>query len=554
MNYQHAKRIALALAALWGAQVSVAEASPLSAYYELGVSALGKASDQALLGLVENYAATAKSLIAIVDSDLNPDLKDPQFVIKMVEAVMNHDMMKARGGLVGNLTNISESSESIENVLAAKNLASSIGSMLGSAAKFNEAAKAIGKSVARGESGVVETLAAIYHGTMSINDLASLGGDAKDFMQQLLDRKLTAEQMREAIGMLIAQSGVHTAQEMEVIRKKDNALWQKLMIQEAVLEFYKDSIKSNNTPNAAAEISVIRADFVDGFFSDSYKEGNTTLGSILPDLQKIENDAWRFSYWSPPSLPVTTPPPPPPANNNGAVGDKVTDNTKKIENSQNANPSGTEYDGELTAMLVTPGRRDLASLSLEIEHASMRHTEGTVLLGSAQPKVKLIHQPSQFDYMSWGNWLGEVEVNGVPEAFTKGSFIVGRVTTAQEMPKAGTATYSGAVRGEYGEGGVVHRDLGGTVNLTASFNTGKIGGSFAFKRGDGSPLVTAAMPTASSAIVGSDFHGQLAPISAAGSGAVYGKFYGPKAQEVGGGFYLFADDKAISGVFGAKKQ
>ncbi len=234
--------------------------------------------------------------------------------------------------------------------------------------------------------------------------------------------------------------------------------------------------------------------------------------------------------------------------------DKVADNTKKIEEGQNSNASGTEYDGELTAMLLTPGRRDLASLSLEIEHANMRHTEGTVLLGSDQPKVKLIHQPSQFDYMSWGNWLGEVEVNGAPEAFTKGSFIVGRVTTVQEMPKAGTATYSGTVRGEYAEGGgVMHRDLSGAVNLTANFNTGKIGGSFAFKRGDGSPLATAAMPTAGSAIVGSDFHGQLVPVNATGNGAAYGKFYGAKAQEVGGGFYLSADDKVISGVFGAKK-
>lgn len=578
MNYQYTRRIALAIATTCGVPFSNVEASPLSAYYELCISALGSTSEQTLLGLVENYTATSKSLLAIIDNDLNPNPKDPQFVINMVEAVLNDDMMKLRGGLVSRLTNISESAKSLENAIATKNSASSIKDMLGDVAKFNNAAKAIGKSVARGESGVAEMLAAIYHGTASINDLESLGSDAKDFMQQLYDRKLTAEQMHEAIGMVIAQSGVHTAQEMEVIRKKNNILWQKLIIQEAVLEHYKDSINSNNSANTAAKISVIRADFTNGIIFNSYKERITTLGAIYPDYSKIENQAgghYNYSNQNSWDLLKDSQLKQPSENTSTSATRKTPDEKSKIisdhvriielsakqKGTGNNSSTDSNFTGIATALQQEGLKTDQHSISISSNVATVQTSSATVnstpvLTGG---KLQLNHSASasQFDYMSWGTWSGNLQYTqgGRTTALTSGNFITGSRTAAAQMPKSGTATYSGPISGQYIEAGARSNDLGGSVNLTANFNTMKIGGGFAFKRGDGTNLMTVQLPSSAGNINGNQFYGtSLQSSGTPVAGHVIGNFYGNQGQEIGGAVQVNSGNKVISGVFGAQAQ
>ena len=136
------------------------------------------------------------------------------------------------------------------------------------------------------------------------------------------------------------------------------------------------------------------------------------------------------------------------------------------------------------------------------------------------------------------------------------------------MPKSGSATYTGTIRGQYapiyfsqndkGETiknvGNIRNDLGGTVYLTAIFNTSEIGGGFTFRRGDGTNLATAQLPRSNGKINGVHFTGAIVPVGDSGGGLVNGYFYGPKAQEVGGYVLLESENKAlITGVFGAKK-
>jgi hypothetical protein len=163
----------------------------------------------------------------------------------------------------------------------------------------------------------------------------------------------------------------------------------------------------------------------------------------------------------------------------------------------------------------------------------------------------------QFDYMSWGTWSGNMTSQSgfsPPHTMSSGFFIVGSETKTINMPQSGTATYTGAIRGQYTESGTTHNDLRGTVNLTANFNTSRIGGGFTFKRGDETNLLTAQMPSSTSSISNNRFSGTITPIGTGGGGGVQGRFYGPQGQEIGGNVVVYTDSGVnVSGVFGAKK-
>jgi hypothetical protein len=189
--------------------------------------------------------------------------------------------------------------------------------------------------------------------------------------------------------------------------------------------------------------------------------------------------------------------------------------------------------------------------SMELTQKDLQGTQGIVYddLSGEQYSVDLVHKPSSFDYMSWGQWNGNVEVQSQSQTYTGGHFIVGSMTSPNNMPQSGTAVYTGSVRGDYMESGVEHDDLGGTVSLTADFGNQSVQGGFNFQRGDGTTLATASFSN-TSIEHGNMFHGQLSP----NSGGVSGFFYGPEANEVGGSFYYYYNGyDQLNGVFGAKR-
>ncbi|ATE61527.1 transferrin-binding protein-like solute binding protein [Thauera sinica] len=286
------------------------------------------------------------------------------------------------------------------------------------------------------------------------------------------------------------------------------------------------------------------------------------LSTMTESLEKISLASWSLV----PAKPATSSQPVSPAVSQDSASKKSADDVRRIENTlsgTSTNPGTvTGFDGFSVAYHEAPRRRDVVNMPIEIENATMKHPAAEVLPSPhyGRTAIRLDHaaSASQFDYMSWGAWSGNLSYSEPDHQMklTFGHFIVGRATMPSEMPKSGQASYSGQIIGQYVEAGVGHNDLGGTVNLTANFNTMKIGGGFTFRRGDGSNLITTQLPSSAGAIAGNRFHGDsLRSLDGTDVfGNVIGRFYGNAGKEIGGTVHLFAGNKTIAGIFGAKKQ
>lgn len=229
---------------------------------------------------------------------------------------------------------------------------------------------------------------------------------------------------------------------------------------------------------------------------------------------------------------------------------------KTTENSKNPNKS---FTGFATALHQENLRTELHSIPISSNAVILITPSANFNSTLAKGPVQLEHtaSASQFDYLSWGAWSGNLSltIDGRTNDFTSGSFIIGSRTSVTQMPKTGSASYSGLVSGQYSESGVLSNDLGGTVNLTANFNTMKIGGGFLFKRGDGTNLLTVQLPSNSGNIDGNQFYGSsLQSPGVHVGGQVRGSFYGNQGQEIGGTVQVNSSNTAISGVFGAQTQ
>jgi hypothetical protein len=210
----------------------------------------------------------------------------------------------------------------------------------------------------------------------------------------------------------------------------------------------------------------------------------------------------------------------------------------------NEEPITRHFPGKITAL--SPD----GFLIESIEHqGSLKDTQTIVYNAPGEPTINLTHEASNFDYMSWGKWTGVVE--GI-DTFTQGHFIVGLTTETVNMPKNGTATSVGNIRGDYIENSNFHDDLGGNVTLDADFGTMKIDGHFQFSGTN----ITGYAYMIGADIVGHKIeNGQLNGniTGTSGSGFATGRFYGPTANEVGGAFEFSTPNHSVVGVYGAKR-
>ena len=132
----------------------------------------------------------------------------------------------------------------------------------------------------------------------------------------------------------------------------------------------------------------------------------------------------------------------------------------------------------------------------------------------------------------------------------------GQRTTANQMPRTGTASYAGLVFGSATAGGTGYT-LGGTSSFTVDFARASAAGSLAITgSGAGGTRDFGSFGFQGAGISANGFTGAL--VGAGGSGSLTGWFFGPQAQEIGARFdavgTLANGDKAVlNGATVAKK-
>jgi len=132
----------------------------------------------------------------------------------------------------------------------------------------------------------------------------------------------------------------------------------------------------------------------------------------------------------------------------------------------------------------------------------------------------------------------------------------GQRTTADQMPRTGTASYAGLVFGTGTAGGIGYT-LGGTSSFTVDFARASAGGSLAITgNGAGGSRDFGTFAFQGAGISANGFTGALT--APGGAGSLTGWFFGPQAQELGATFdatrTLANGDKAVlNGAALAKK-
>lgn len=141
---------------------------------------------------------------------------------------------------------------------------------------------------------------------------------------------------------------------------------------------------------------------------------------------------------------------------------------------------------------------------------------------------------SQFEYSSWGAWWTEdYNSNNNGYNYQYGFWVAGELTPAAQIPNSGTVNYTGGMIG-YTQTG---QYLEGTMNWMVNFGTRNVSGSFDDITKNGASW----LPTVN--VNGGWSAGQNA-VSATltgtnvASGAAYGSFFGPNAEELGGSWRI----------------
>jgi len=137
-----------------------------------------------------------------------------------------------------------------------------------------------------------------------------------------------------------------------------------------------------------------------------------------------------------------------------------------------------------------------------------------------------------------------------------GHWVVG-ATNSGEIPKQGSAIYSGELRGSFVVGNAVSNLLSGNISINANFASQLVSGSMAASC-NGLSCATGAFSNLSMDSGDGSWGGSMNMIGAGAgaSGAINGGFFGPQAAETGGSFRIDQPNgtvKKISGVFRAKQ-
>ena len=167
---------------------------------------------------------------------------------------------------------------------------------------------------------------------------------------------------------------------------------------------------------------------------------------------------------------------------------------------------------------------------------------------------------TNYSYLALGEWNGDGrtltnEHTGEVFNVDHGHYVFGLSTKSYpggEIPKTGTATYNGSLRGDYITGGTISRNsIGGSITLNANFGSQTMSGNLSATR-NGSAWASATFD-GFSIDADAEFWGNLT-VTGGGFGVLEGHLYGPNAEEIGGGFSInnpSGDLGSVSGVFRA---
>ncbi|MGI9375060.1 hypothetical protein D6851_04230 [Altericroceibacterium spongiae] len=229
-------------------------------------------------------------------------------------------------------------------------------------------------------------------------------------------------------------------------------------------------------------------------------------------------------------------------------------------------PFGTmtlAYDAEADSYTITDGDRSVtfadSTRSDELEAAG--YTLYDIDRGPDDFDTLILLNPGSDEvvdltYTSYGIWQQG------SNAGAEFNFFVGGVETATaDMPRTGSASYTGAADGLAVVDGTTYQLLGSTGTLTADFGTGAVETSLTL-RGNANPDEANFMVPGTtdlgtltgSGTIGADSNRYSGTLSGAGmSGDLDGAFFGPSATETGYSFQVQGGGDQAAGVFvGAK--
>lgn len=163
-------------------------------------------------------------------------------------------------------------------------------------------------------------------------------------------------------------------------------------------------------------------------------------------------------------------------------------------------------------------------------------------------------ETDDYSYLAWGEWSSDKDSVAGSSILHASPWMAGQMTTGVDIPKTGSAVYSGVVKGQVYESGNFS-SLSGTTNLTADFAGRTLSGTFDnIKRADNTVYTSQA--TLSNVTWNSNTNSLNGNLAATGmSGTVKGAFFGGSAQEVGGSWTLDKNDASAkaAGIFTGKK-
>ena len=176
---------------------------------------------------------------------------------------------------------------------------------------------------------------------------------------------------------------------------------------------------------------------------------------------------------------------------------------------------------------------------------------------------------SGLSYAGFGMWnMRNTAVNTAATAIVGGAYAGGTPTTTAQMPRTGTATYTGKMTGTTLTASNTQFNLLGNARLTASFATHAVTGTMtgiktyngrtAAAAGTFNSLTISAGVISANAFTatikaGAPGTNRAASINQNTSGTLNAHFYGTAADEVAGVFRLVSGSRQVLGSFGAKQ-
>lgn len=561
-------------------------------YLDMSLKAVNKTGSKAYSQVMERFVESAKSSVSLVyegvnetGSPLNPN--DRLVITKMVDAVITPDGKStaynaASSSYLENFHLIKSALSTYESVATAVDFASTARSLGVNYSKMNAAAESLGTKIAQGQPGVLDALVGLYYGTRTLSDIASIDDQLQSFANELASKSLSAAELGELIAAVIGQSGLYTQRELSRIEDKNNALYKRLVLQEAAIVYLRE--QTGKSPADLRDYAVIKATYDDGGFFGraNYSETPSNYGYVYSTNHNLSyGGTWGGSYpdFVPP-VPVTgidnsSGAPVAGQNDSSYQNDRQKDNVSLIEQDSISDEiignhpghSGpTEADGSLTHYGYEQHSGILTS-NFEAIHDRVFPNKGVAWLTDeygaheninwVESDVNLTYAPQgDYHYTAWGQWSGSG--SGLPAWVGKGGDMVLGIETPQVnlQGMSGSALFKGDVKGQY-SGSSGAGKLGGTVRINVNFGQKTVNGALFIKRAaDNSNFATPTFATSFNAQ--GKYNGTLSNLEKQLQSGIQGRFYGPKAEETGGNFYFFREDanhgiEGATGVFRAKQ-